>query len=387
MTFEIWGLTDTFGFGLPQRWSGFLLLAVFLTLFIAVLLEHRRHRETPILLGWPLPGALALAGPVSQAILVVFLAAPSGIAAGRPLPAIVVAAPLLGMVPAVLAAGWLSAASAATVGLAAGIVYAGWYTHGLLTPLALALSAASTAWLLQVPYRDALGSAARRPIVAALAGGLLFALLRCVELYVYNGGTPIESLESVVPQVGAVVRASLLEALCAGLVAEAALFAAPARWRRPQRLSSAPYLRSLGARMVAFFLLVGVAAAVVLLVGDWVLARTSARELVETQLEQTAVQAGAGVPYFGQSGRSYLQQAAAQLKPAGGPIAVKPEGLHSILTAIPFFQSAAVYDSSGAVSAAASLTGAEPPAADIEMEAALAAAMAGVPQEVTQAEN
>lgn len=388
MIFATWGLTDAFGFELPERWSGYLLLVLSLILFVSIVVDHRRHRETPIALGWPLPGALLLAGVAAQAVLVVYFVAPGAMGApGFRLQPVAQAAPLLGMVPIVLAAGWLGIAPAAAVGLAAGLVCGGWYTHSLLTPLHLALAAAAIGWLLQVPYRDALGSAARRPLVAALVGGLIYGLARCLELFVYSGGSVVDGLESVVAQGGTVLQAAMLGALLAGVAAEVALFLAPVRWKRPSRFSSAPYLRSLGARMVAFFLLVGVVAGMVLLVGDWVLARTSARELVETQMAQTAVQAGGGVPFFGQSGRSYLQQAASQLEPSGGPVPVTPEGLRRILTAVPFFQSTAVYDGSGTMTASASLADEGPPAIGLEVEAALAASLAGVPQEVSEASD
>ena len=389
MTFETWGLTDAFGFGLPQRWSGFLLLAFSLLLFLWILIDHRRRHEAPIALGWPLPGGLSLAGVAAQAVLVSYFAAPGILATPGLLPLLPVAqaAPLLGMVPLVLAAGWFGVAPAAVVGLAAGLVVGGWYTHSLLTPLHLSLVAALAGWLLQVPYRDVIGSAVRRPLVAALIGGLVYGLARCLELFVYSGGSVLDGLEFVVAQGGVVFQAALLGAVLAGVVGEAALFLVPARWKRPARLSSAPYLRSLGARMVAFFLLVGMVAGVVLLVGDWVLARTSARELVETQMAQTAVQAGGGVPFFGQSGRSYMQQAASQLEAAGGPIPVTPGGLRRILTAVPFFQTTAVFDASGSMTAAASLTDEGTPQIGLEVEAALAAALAGVPQEVSQSSD
>lgn len=384
MTFETWGLTDAFGFGLPQRSSGFLLFGLSLLVFLWIVIDHRRRHETPIALGWPLPGALLLAGLAAQAVLVVYFPAPGGLTTpGLPLQPTAQAAQLIGMIPLVIAAGWLGVAPAAVVGLAAGLVVGGWYTHSLLTPLDLALSAALIAWVLQRPYRDAIGSAARRPVVAALVGGLVYGLARLLELFIYSTGSPLDGAEYVVAQGGVVLQAALLEAILAGLAAEVALFMAPARWKRPTRLSSAPYLRSLGARMVAFFLLVGLVAAVVLLVGNWVLARTSARELVENQMAQTAVQAGGGVPFFGQSGRSFLQQAADQLEPSGGPVPASPEGLHRVLDTFPFFQHAAFFDGSGALAAAASLTGEGPPKFGLEVEAALAAALAGVPQEVS----
>src|SRR3972149_4493 len=81
MTFETWGLTDAFGFELPQRWSGFLLLAFSLLLVLWIVIDHRRRHEAPMALGWPLPGGLVLAGVVAQTVLVLYFAAPGGMAA------------------------------------------------------------------------------------------------------------------------------------------------------------------------------------------------------------------------------------------------------------------------------------------------------------------
>src|SRR3990172_6086721 len=86
MTFETWGLTDAFGFELPQRWSGFLLLAFSLLLFLWIVIDHRRRHEAPIALGWPLPGGLVLAGVVAQTVLVLYFAAPGAMAGPRPPP-------------------------------------------------------------------------------------------------------------------------------------------------------------------------------------------------------------------------------------------------------------------------------------------------------------
>ena len=387
MTFEFWGLTGDFGFGLPVRTSGFLFLGLELAFFVWVLIDHRRRGRGPILVGWPMPGALAIAGIASQAVLVLYLQPAGGLASpGLPLQPAGQAAFLVGSIPLVLAAGWLGAAPAAAVALLSGVVRGGWYTHSLLTPFSLALSAWVVTWMLRRPYDDAVGSAARRPLIAALAGGLVYALARSLELFVYSGGTALDGLEYVVAQGGAVLQAALLESFIAGLAGEVALFMIPARWTRPTPLTSAPYLRSLGARMVAFFLLVGLIAGVLLLAGDWALARGSARELLESQMEQTAVQAGGGVPFFAQSGRSFLLQASTQLKPAGGPLAVNPNGLRQLLETFPFFQHVAFFDTSGAKTASVSLSEAGLPEFSLEAEAALAATLAGVPQEVSEAE-
>jgi GAF domain-containing protein len=387
MTFTFWGLTGTFGFGLPLRWLGFILLAFDLLVFAWIVIDHRRRDGGRILLGWPLPSALAIAGIAAQAILVVNFKGHAGLATpGLPLQPTGQVGFIAGSVPLVLASGWFGIATAAAVGLISGVVRGGWYTHSLLTPFSLALTAGAVAWILRRPYNDSVGAAARRPLVAAMTGGLIYGFARCLELFVYSGGSTLDGLEYVVAQAGPVFQAALFEAVIAGLVGEAALFAAPARWSRPARLIPAPYLRSLGTRMVAFFLMVGLIAAMVLLVGDWALARTSARELIESQMEQTAIQAGGGVPFFAQSGRSFLQQAASRLKPSGGQVETSDQGLSQLLETFPFFQHAAFYDEAGAPRGSASLGSEGPPAISLEAEAALAAALAGVPQEVSEAD-
>src|SRR3972149_5738156 len=78
---------DTFVFELPQRWSGFLLLAFSLLLFLWIVIDHRRRHEAPMALGWPLPGGLVLAGVVAQTVLVLYFAAPGGMAGGGGPPA------------------------------------------------------------------------------------------------------------------------------------------------------------------------------------------------------------------------------------------------------------------------------------------------------------
>jgi len=386
MIVDLWGLTDAFGLGLPLRWSGFLVLGLELLLVVLTLVVPRRRPPGAREAARPAPSALVMLGIAAQAVFVVRFPSPGGLATpGLPLQPSGPAAHLLGVGPLIVTAGWFGPGLAAAVGFAAGIVRAGWTTHSLLTPLDLALVGTLAAWMVRQSYGDPLGKVARRPAAAAFVAGLVYGVLRCVGLFVYSGGSTLDGLEYVVAQGESVFRAALLEAVVGGLAGEAALFLAPARWPRPARLTPAPYQRSLGTRMVAYFLLVGSIAGVVLLVGDWVLARASARDLVEDRMAQTAVQAGSGVPFFVQTGRSFLQQAAAQLEPAGGPIPVSVDGLRRLLVSFPFFQQMAVFDASGVLIVEASLRDEPSVEIGLDEEAALAAALVGVPQEVSRA--
>src|SRR3990170_6027382 len=108
MTFEFWGLTGDFGFGLPVRTSGFLFLGLELAFFVWVLIDHRRRGRGPILVGWPMPGALAIAGIASQAVLVLYLQPAGGLASpGLPLQPAGPAAFFVGSIPLGVGAGWV----------------------------------------------------------------------------------------------------------------------------------------------------------------------------------------------------------------------------------------------------------------------------------------
>ncbi len=386
MTLDLWGPSGAFGLGLPLRTAGLVLVLAQLLICLAVVLRDLRAVQGRSFSLWPRPAALALISLIVQLVVVVRVEVPGGLATpGLPLPPSDQVSHLLGAAPLVVVAGWFGAGPAIVIGLAAGFVRAGWITHSLLTPLNLALTAGAVAWLLRRPYRDAFGTIARRPLAAALVGGGLYTLARGIELFAYSGGSALDGLEFVVPQIGAVLRASFAEWGVAGLVGEVVLLARPAQWPKPGRLVTPPYLRSIGGRMVASFLLVGVVGAGILLAGDWALARASARELIEAQMAQTARQAAGGVPFFTQSGRSYLLRAAGLVErapdlqdPSGG-------GLSALLASFPFFEHLAVFDSAGALRASASLDGESLPPTGLELEAALAAALAGVPQEFSLA--
>ncbi|HET7011405.1 MAG TPA: ATP-binding protein [Anaerolineales bacterium] len=379
MTLQFAGLSTEFSLGLPLRSGGLILFALGgIGLFYLWLSSARDSSRRPAAAGWGLP-ILFLAGVGASLFLIVTIPAPGALATpGLPLQARGASFPLLGSIPWMLAAGWLGAPMASLVAAIGGLARAGWITHSLLTPVSAGLQAALAAWLLRRDYPDAIGRAARQPLLAVLASGLVFGAMRCLELYLYSGGGLYDGLEYVAGLARPTMQAALIEAAIAGLAAEVVRTLAPARWPRPVRLAAGPHQRSLGARMVSVFVGVGLVAAAILLAGNWLLAEDSARDLVARQMSQLSRQAAAGVPYFVQTGRTFLSQAADELR-AGS---VTPEALEQVASRLAFFQRLAVVDSAGQVSAVWPRSRSDL-GLDLAAEAAVATALDGVAQEVT----
>jgi signal transduction histidine kinase/HAMP domain-containing protein len=382
MTLQFFGLSSEFSLGLPLRSGGLLLLALGGLGLIWAWARAARdpQRRFPLLAGWPLPSVLWILAPLSALILIVTVPAPDALATpGLPLQARGASFPLFAGVPWMLAAGWLGGAQAILAAALGGFVRAGWNTHSLLTPVSAGLQALLAAWLLRRDYPDALGRAARQPIVAAMVSGVAFGALRCLELYLYSGGGLYDGLEYVSGLVRPTFQAALLEALVAGIVAEIARTVAPARWTRPAKLSPGPHQRSLGARMVSVFVGVGIVAAAFLLVGNWLLAEASARDLVAREMSQLSGQAAAGIPYFIQTGRSFLTRLSQGITQG----TITADELETERTGLAFFERLAVVDSAGRFLAVIPASEGDSLELDLAVEAALSTTLAGVGQEVS----
>lgn len=371
MDVATWGFEAPFYLGLPAREFGYLLAALYLLLTLLVLNQLRQSGNSSpgsidrIQLGMLLLGSAVLSGTLLVQ-LEGRLPAP-----GQPLDLEGPAFALLGAVPWMLAAGFFGPGAAVLAALVAGLVQGGFNTQQLLTPLAVTAQAALFCWLIRLPYSEWPGRLARHPLASALGVGLLFGVLRAGQEFAYSGGDFFDGLDFAMLRFGPSVAASLAELGIAGLIAEAARAGYPGRWHQPQTLQVGPYNRSLTARLITVVISLGVVGGAGLTYGNWLLARSSAQEIISDQMRQTAEQAGEGVPYFIQRGRSeiraFAETAAAQ------EIEGAPPGAGQLGT---FFTRLAVLDSSGGVRAQWPSSGTPIP---LEI---MAASRIGVPQEI-----
>ncbi len=387
MGFDIWGLDGVFSFGLPLRSSGYVF--GFLAIAVLVILARQGRKEHPrgvarfsgrraILLA-----ALVVSAPLVSGLFWIRIpTAGSLVVPGLPSGPIGPVIALLGALPWLLAAGLLGTWEAMLVGIIAGLARGGWQTHSLLTPLHIAVQAGLVSWLLRRDYSDWVGRAARNPLVAGLVGGATFGLLRSLEHFVYSGQGTFDGLDFSLALLGPTLLASISEAGIAGLLALGVRWRWNKHWIQPTHLVTGPYRRSMAARYVMVFLLLGTVASLIVLEGDWILAKAAAEEMLSTQMSQTATQAGEGIPYFIQTGRSQVRSISAELAPTIASGNITTHALADSKRRMPFFATLDFIDLEGQLVSSIQDDGSPIPYDSLAVENALSLALSGIPQEI-----
>jgi signal transduction histidine kinase/HAMP domain-containing protein len=388
MTFELFGIAQAFELAFPLRLIGYMVMLGSAGATAGLLINARNghHPLPPQGTGFSqrrLLAALLISAPLLAQLGLVALKPPAtSISPGIPLNPPEPAFSILGALPWLLAAGFLEPWQAVLVGLISGLARAGWWTHSAMTPLDTTLEAALVAWLLRRPYAERVGTAIRHPLVSGLLGGGAFGLLRIIEVFCNTSGNLYDGLDFALNRAAMIMAAAMIEAGLAGFVGGVAKELWREYWHHPARLTAGPYNRSLAARMVAVFALLGMVASASLLYGDWLLARASAADLIEQQMSQTAAQAGGTVPYFIQSGRSLGLNLADSLEGSVSGGDANADDLESRLRIVPFFSRLTIYDLHRQVLAFTTQgeeSGGQPPQ---DLGPALSIALSGVPQEV-----
>lgn len=379
MAIELWGLEGMFYLEVSPRLVGLAVAALYLLALALLLARSFRRPGRP---GSPVPWytlpALLAAAPLAAQVVLIRLGDPAGGEVASPTAAFA----LFGALPWMLTAGLVGETPALLAGLAAGLARGGWETHSLLTPLQLGLVAAAFAWMVRSEYGEWPARLARRPAVAALVSGCLLTGMRAVELYAYSEGTFYDGLDHVLTHLRTAASSAMLELGVAGVMAEVVRWRSGLHWYRPVAFVPGPYSRSLTARMLIASSVLGLVAAFGLVYGDWVLARSYAHQLIESQMVRKAQQAGEGIPFFIETGRLLAAEVAESVAREVESGELTAEALAPALRRIPYFDAIAVYNRDGLLIAAVpgATTPVEPKA--LEYVGALLAARQGVPQEV-----
>lgn len=382
------GVREGWAIGWPLRPAGYLLILVACLFVIGLLASEPRSRagKRPTVARLLLLFLLAMASAILQIVLVAALQADPGASVpGLPGEAGPQFVPILGALPWLLAAGLLGLPEAVAVALVGGLVHAGLFTHLWTTPAVAVAVAAVAAWLMRQDYREWPARLARHPLVASLLAGAVGMGFLLWETYAGTPGTVFDSLEFTWSIAHPVFLGLLLQSGVAGLIAEALSVLLPKGWHRPGSLRAGPYNRSLTGRLVGVYVGLGLVGALVLLAGDWLLARAEARELIAGQMQQTAEAATSGIPYFIQVGRTQVGDLAQAVTPRRGTAVVDEQELNDRLRAVPFFSQVIVLNSEGEVLAVAPADSSVGESTIGALEPSLSAALLGVPQETTLA--
>jgi len=259
---------------------------------------------------------------------------------------------LLSALPWVFAGGILGPLAAAGLGFAAGLLRFLWDTHSVFTPLEFALLAALFSLMARQRYRTPIFKALRQPLVSAFVLIFVFAFIFIVDNFLAVPGSLVARLDYAITRVGPMALALGGELLIAGVFAQVLSVAFPTLWGRKTLLEPSPVERSLEARFVfgagtlLFILLMA------LLIGDWLVAGSAARQLLHERLTDTARNASESVPFFLETGQNFAQQIAADPALLSNSPQEIERALNAEIRLAPFFDQLIVLNQDGSVAAA-----------------------------------
>ncbi|MCJ7513701.1 MAG: ATP-binding protein [Anaerolineales bacterium] len=355
MTVDLWGFDGKVSFGLPLRPLGHALLLLYALVLLVLCLNDLKKRKREGRRGlnqteaaWL--GMLIVAGVIASGVFLFYLpGAGLPVAPGVPRQASAPYFAAFAALPWMLAAGTLGLWPAVVVAVASGLSAAAVETASLMTPLIFGMVAGLCSLCLRNPYAEWPGRLLRHPAVAGVVGGLALGFLSGVEVLVFAGGSLLDGLGFMAAQLNGLLIAGLLQVLIAGVIAEAFRLTIPELWYRPRALQAGPYSRSLAAKTVSVFGVAGLVFAATMLYGDWLLARSAARQLIGARLSQTAELAAESIPYAVQAGRSYAAQIGGEISDNVLNGDLNADELERWLTLLPYFNSLVVLDSQGQV--------------------------------------
>jgi len=352
MQIEIWGYEGKFLLQMPAGPFGYVIFGFYFFSLVSLLLYFRRQKRFEQTPSFSSSGFLfilfILAAPLANGIFHIQLTSSGGQevlsaleSSSQP------SAAILGAIPWMLAGGFLGGWQAMLVGFLGGVFRAAWSTNSLFTPLHMALQAGFILWLFDRNYDDRLGRALRHPLISCIVGGLILGILSTVEIFALNEGDIYDRFIFALSRSKLVVLSEISELVFAGLIAEFLRSRFPKLWPNPRWLIPGPYVRSLTGKILSVFLLLGILTSSILLMGNWLLVRSSAQELVQSQMVQTAFEAGSGIPYFIQTGRSLTQRLAEEIYPPDQEPSQLLNQLERGLTLVPFFNGLILFDENG----------------------------------------
>ena len=206
----------------------------------------------------------------------------------------------VGSIAWLLAAATLNPAAALIVGFVTGLVRAFPQTHNLFPPISFALIAVSAQIFLQRNYVGRVYAALRRPLVSGLTFILSYIPLLILGTLAYTSAqvSVLSALDIAFTTAGAAFWPLLLEGLIAGVTVAVALNAMAA-WRPtlpPPILL--PWRQQISYTLVRHFILFSVMLTVIAVLIGTLRSVTVARELVISQMAQSAEQATDRVNQF-----------------------------------------------------------------------------------------
>ena len=330
----------------PISLAGWLVLLGLAGLLAFALQHWRKYQPVWRTRGWVILSALILATPIA----VLLLGLEFSIGSALPVPGLPDEPPgstmmIFSAVPWTLAGGLLGPFAAAGLGILSGLLRGIWDTHSLFTAIDLGLMGTLFAVANRQRYRTFIYRLLRQPLISSLSLTLIHSVLFVLSAF-FTVSTTVSVTERLDYALSNLGVASLIfcgEMLVAGLVAQVIATIFPAKWGELGMLEPSPSEKSIETRFISGTGTIISILLLTLLVGDWIVAGTAARNLLKDRLKSSAELASQNVPFFLETGQNLATQIANDPRlqdPAADLIPTLSEKIQSI----PYFNQLVVFD-------------------------------------------
>jgi len=250
--------------------------------------------------------------------------------------------------PWMLAGGMFGPLAAALTGLGAGLLRFLWDSHSIFTPLEFALLGSLFSIAVRQRYRTRSFRLLSQPLAASAALAILYFPIYIIDAFLaVVDPANLSIADSLIYAVSSAPNATLAiasELLIGGVFAQVLVIAFPAPFGRRLPLQPSPTERSLEARFLFGTGALTILLLLSLLVGNWIVAGNSAREMLSKRMKGTAELAAQGVPFFMETGQNLATQLA-QIPQVGTDSGeTLSTALGEQIRAIPFFDQLLVFD-------------------------------------------
>lgn len=254
---------------------------------------------------------------------------------------------LFSAIPWLLAGGLLGPLPAASLAIFSGLIQAAWDTHNPFTPLELALLATWFGALVRQRYRTLPYRVLSHPLVASALLAIVYPFIYLVDTILLTRGPLVSRLDYGLTHLGSISLAMAVELLLAGLFAEVAAATLQEKWGSHGPLVPAPPEKSLQARFVYSMAPVAFVLVIALMIGDWIVAGSAAREMLRARMGNAIDSAAQSVPFFQETGQNLIGQLARDQRLTTASPAVIATILQEDLRAVPYFRQLFILDANG----------------------------------------
>ena len=269
-----------------------------------------------------------------------------------PVPGIPAEAPgstvmLFSAMPWSLAGGLLGPVAGAALGVLSGLMRGVWDTHSIFSILEFGILGAIFAVSTRQNYRTPFFRLLRQPLFNVLLLSIIHALIFILSAFFATAGSASasERLDYALSNTGTAIFTFGIEMLIAGFAAQIVATVFPHLWGSAGSLQPSPAERSIETRFVSGAGTIISILLILLLLGNWVVAGSAARKLLEDRLAGAAQVSAQSVPYFLETGQSLSTQIASDVRLIQIADAELTAFLGEQIRSVPFFTQLAILDS------------------------------------------